>query len=103
MSGELEARALSRPWFYPFRLPSGATVVGVPARVIVPAKHRFDAALDHANLPDPVQDMIRALVAQNDKLKGRIEALEHKLQIVHEEAPSFLPYEGDELPPADGG
>lgn len=84
-------------------VPSGATVVGVPARVIVPAKHRFDAALDHANLPDPVQDMIRALVAQNDKLKGRIEALEHKLQIVHEEAPSFLPYEGDELPPADGG
>lgn len=84
-------------------VPSGATVVGVPARVIVPAKHRFDAALDHANLPDPVQDMIRALVTQNDKLKGRIEALEHKLQIVHEEAPSFLPYEGDELPPADGG
>ena len=38
-----------------------ATVVGVPARVIVPSGLRFDAALDHANLPNPVTDMIRAL------------------------------------------
>jgi serine O-acetyltransferase len=84
-------------------VPAGATVVGVPARVIVPAKHRFDAALDHANLPDPVQDMIRALVGQNDKLRARIEKLETKLDIEHEEEPSFLPFEGEELPPADGG
>jgi serine O-acetyltransferase len=84
-------------------VPPGATVVGVPARIIVPAKHRFDASLDHANLPDPVQDMIRALVAQNDRLRHRIEHLEAKLDIVHEEEPAFLPYEGEELPPADGG
>jgi serine O-acetyltransferase len=84
-------------------VPPGATVVGVPARVIVPAKHRFDAALDHANLPDPVQDMIRALVAQNEKLRTRVEALENKLDIAHVEEPTFLPYEGEELPPADGG
>ncbi len=85
-------------------VPAHATVVGVPARIIVPAKHRFDAALDHANLPDPVQDMIRALVAQNEKLRARLEHLEAKLEIVHEEpAPSFLPFDGEELPPADGG
>ena len=85
-------------------VPPGATVVGVPARVIVPAKHRFDAALDHANLPDPVQDMIRALVAQNEQAsRCRLEKLEGKLDIVHEEEPAFLPYEGEELPPADGG
>jgi serine O-acetyltransferase len=84
-------------------VPKGATVVGVPARVIVPAKHRFDAALDHANLPDPVQDMIRALVSQNERLRHRVEALESKLDIVHEEEPAFLPFEGEELPPADGG
>ena len=35
-------------------VPPEATVVGVPARVIVPKHARFDAALDHANLPDPV-------------------------------------------------
>lgn len=84
-------------------VPAQATVVGVPARVIVPAKHRFDAALDHANLPDPVQDMIRALVAQNDRLRARVEKLEAKLEIEHVEEPTFLPYEGEELPPADGG
>jgi serine O-acetyltransferase len=82
---------------------AGATVVGVPARVIVPMKHRFDAALDHANLPDPVQDMIRALVAQNERLRVRVERLEGQLGVAHESEPSFLPYEGDELPPADGG
>ena len=84
-------------------VPAGATVVGVPARIIVPAKHRFDAALDHANLPDPVQDMIRALVAQNERLRNRVEKLEAKLEIVHEEDPAFLPYDGEELPQTDGG
>lgn len=84
-------------------VPAGARVVGVPARLVVPVKHRFDAALDHADLPDPVQDMIRALVAQNEKLRARVEALETKLDIAHVEEPTFLPYEGEELPPADGG
>lgn len=84
-------------------VPQGATVVGVPGRIIVPPKHRFDAALDHANLPDPVQDMIRALVAQNDKLRARIEHLEQVLEVEHEEEPAFLPFSGTELPPSDGG
>ena len=84
-------------------VPAGATVVGVPARIIVPAKHRFDAALDHANLPDPVQDMIRALIAQNERLRNRVEKLEARLDIAYSEEPAFLPFEGEELPPADGG
>src|ERR1700677_175649 len=37
-------------------VPAEATVVGVPARVIGSVDHRFDAALDHANLPDPVTE-----------------------------------------------
>jgi serine O-acetyltransferase len=84
-------------------VPPGATVVGVPARVIVPAKHRFDASLDHANLPDPVMDIVRSLVAQNDRLRARIARLEEKLDVAHEEEPAFLPFDGEELPPADGG
>jgi serine O-acetyltransferase len=84
-------------------VPAGATVVGVPARIIVPSKHRFDAALDHANLPDPVQDMIRALVMQNERLKDRVAKLETKLEMVHVEEPAFLPYEGEELPQTEGG
>jgi serine O-acetyltransferase len=84
-------------------VPPGATVVGVPARIIVPKHARFDAALDHASLPDPVIDMIRALAHQNDQLQGRVSALEQKLGLVRETHPFRLPYDGDELPPADGG
>jgi len=85
-------------------VPAGATVVGVPARIIVPAHHRFDAALDHANLPDPVMDVVRALVTQNERLKHRVANLEARLDVTHEEEPDEpIPFEGSELPPVDGG
>jgi serine O-acetyltransferase len=86
-------------------VPPGATVVGVPARVIVPKRHRFDAALDHANLPDPVTEMIRALAQQNEDLRQRLAALEDRLGVAHEDRAKelHLPYDGDELPPVDGG
>ena len=76
-----------------------------PARVIVPAKQRFDAALDHANLPDPVSDMIRALAIQNERLRDRLAAVEGKLDIPAEDqdVDVHLPWGGDELPPVDGG
>jgi serine O-acetyltransferase len=80
-----------------------ATVVGVPARVIVPKDARFDAALDHAHLPDPVSDMIRALAQQNELLRDRVSALEKRLGVDHDEPEFRLPYDGDELPRADGG
>ena len=84
-------------------VPPEATVVGVPARVIVPAHARFDASLDHANLPDPVTDMIRALAGQNELLRERVAALEKKLGLEHEEPPFHLPFDGDELPRTHGG
>jgi serine O-acetyltransferase len=86
-------------------VPSSATVVGVPARVIVPASARFDAALDHANLPDPVTEMIRALANQNQRLRQRLDRLEKKLDMMPDdrEAADLLPFDGDELPPLDGG
>jgi serine O-acetyltransferase len=86
-------------------VPEGATVVGVPARIIVPAKQRFDAALDHANLPDPVSDMLRALATQNERLRDRLNAIEDKLDIASDEQDEdvHLPWSADELPPADGG
>jgi serine O-acetyltransferase len=86
-------------------VPEGATVVGVPARIIVPPKQRFDAALDHANLPDPVTDMLRALAAQNERLRDRLAAIEDKLAIAADEQDEdvHLPWSADELPPADGG
>jgi serine O-acetyltransferase len=86
-------------------VPAGATVVGVPARVIVPAHKRFDAALDHSNLPDPVAEMLRALAAQNERLRERLNAIENKLDIPHQVRDDnvHLPYDGEEMPPADGG
>ena len=84
-------------------VPAEATVVGVPARIIVPKHARFDASLDHANLPDPVTEMIRALAEQNETLRERVAALEAKLgvEVTHERF--HLPFDGDELPRADGG
>jgi serine O-acetyltransferase len=84
-------------------VPAEATVVGVPARLIVPSHARFDAALDHASLPDPVTDMIRALAAQNEVLRDRVTALERKLGVESEAEPFRLPFDGEELPRADGG
>jgi serine O-acetyltransferase len=84
-------------------VPAEATVVGVPARIIVPSHARFDAALDHANLPDPVTDMVRALATQNEQLRERVAVLEKHLGLDHDEPPFRLPYDGEELPRADGG
>lgn len=86
-------------------VPPNATVVGVPARVIVPANARFDAALDHANLPDPVVEMIRALTNQNQRLRQRLGRLEKKVGVRPDERESeeLLPFDGDDLPPLDGG
>jgi serine O-acetyltransferase len=84
-------------------VPQEATVVGVPARVMIPRRSRLEATLDHANLPDPVTDMIRAIAQQNERLRERIAVLERRLGIAHDEAPFELPYDDDELPRADGG
>ena len=81
-----------------------ATVVGVPARVIVP-KH---AALRRRRsitrtCPTRSRDMIRALAEQNERLRERVAVLEDKLGVSDEEPPFLLPYDGEELPRADGG
>jgi len=84
-------------------VPPEATVVGVPARLVAPRRSRLEAALDHANLADPVAEMVRALAEQNEKLRERVSTLEEKLGVDHEESRFELPYEGDEWPRADGG
>jgi serine O-acetyltransferase len=86
-------------------VPPHATVVGVPARVIVPSKARFDAALDHANLPDPVTDMLRALASANERLRERVAKLEEAAGTGDGDADDVLrlPFDGDDLPRADGG
>lgn len=61
-------------------VPAGATVVGVPGR-IVRDKPRATETLDHAGLPDPVADVMRALAAQQEALLDRLAHLEEKLSV----------------------
>ncbi|MGB0678988.1 MAG: serine O-acetyltransferase [Polyangiales bacterium] len=81
-------------------VPSGATVVGVPGR-IVPTKGdrraRFNAALDHANLPDPTAEMLRTLRHENERLRQRLERLETHLHL-----PLALGDDSDDDPLIDG-
>jgi serine O-acetyltransferase len=81
-------------------VPAGATVVGVPGRVVTRGgdRHaRLHATLDHANLPDPVSEVLRALAAQNERLSRRLEALERELGV--SPSPDSIP--GDPFPPND--
>lgn len=65
-------------------VPAGATVVGVPGRVVPLAGGRraqFDATLDHASLPDPTTEMLRSLRDENERLRARLERIEQALHI----------------------
>jgi serine O-acetyltransferase len=84
-------------------VPADATVVGVPGRVILPKHAQLDAALDHANLPDPVVDMIRALSLENARLRERLGLVEKKLGVEPAEPNLGISYDGDGMPRADGG
>lgn len=56
-------------------VPPGATVVGVPGRVVGDGHQRL-AALDHGKLPDPVAEAIRTVLKQQDSLVDRLARLE---------------------------
>ncbi|MBN1691658.1 MAG: serine O-acetyltransferase [Dehalococcoidia bacterium] len=62
-------------------VPPGATVVGVPGRIVEENKdHGID--LDHDRLPDPVAEAIRLVLAENDKLDERIQRLENAAGLI---------------------
>ncbi len=60
-------------------VPSGATVVGVPGRVVesmTPEKLELD--FEHGNLPDPLSDIVKMLLQLNNKLEERVKRLENQ-------------------------
>lgn len=59
-------------------VPAGATVVGVPGRIVTDRRPVADE-LDHAALPDPVADLMRELAAQQEMLADRLALLEGRL------------------------
>ena len=67
-------------------VPAGATVVGVPGRVVRHGPQPHDT-LDHATLPDPVADVLRALTHQQEQLVDRLGRLEKALRLSRTEEP----------------
>ena len=61
-------------------VPPGATVVGIPGRVI--DEHRKPLLdLEHGRLPDPVAEAIRLVLSEQAKLEKRLEKLETRYGI----------------------
>ena len=56
-------------------VPPGATVVGVPGRVIEDGITELPA-LEHGKLPDPVAEAIRLVLKEQEKLEERLHRLE---------------------------
>lgn len=56
-------------------VPPGATVVGIPARVVAD-HHEPLADLQHGELPDPVAEAIRLVLQEQEKLGERLKILE---------------------------
>jgi serine O-acetyltransferase len=60
-------------------VPAGATVVGVPARIVeslTPEKEELD--FEHGNLPDPLSDIMKMLLQLHSKLEERVKRLENQ-------------------------
>ena len=60
-------------------VPAGATVVGVPARIVeslTPEKEELD--FEHGNLPDPLSDIMKMLLQLHNKLEERVKRLENQ-------------------------
>jgi len=59
-------------------VPAGATVVGVPARIVeslTPEREELD--FEHGNLPDPLSDIMKMLLQLHSKLEERVKRLEN--------------------------
>jgi len=58
-------------------VPAGATVVGVPGRVVKrQTTGDMEKDLEHSDLPDPMQDIIRGLLRIFEKYEKRLEKIE---------------------------
>lgn len=58
-------------------VPPNCTVVGIPGRVVKENGQRVEPInLDHANLPDPVDRLIRGMARRIDELEMRLRRLE---------------------------
>lgn len=54
-------------------VPSSATVVGIPGRVVNHNGKRVTFNLDHTDLPDPISDCLRSMQKELQDLRSRLE------------------------------
>ena len=66
-------------------VPPGATVVGVPGRIVesLPFETRAELDFEHGNLPDPLSDLMKMLLQLNSRLEDRIKRLENQAEKNH--------------------
>jgi len=63
-------------------VPPGATVVGVPGRIVesLTAETRAELDFEHGNLPDPLSDLMKMLLQLHSRLEDRIKRLENQTE-----------------------
>jgi serine O-acetyltransferase len=60
-------------------VPPGATVVGVPGRIIEsPTSEKEELDFEHGNLPDPLSDIMKMILQLQNKLEDRVKRLENE-------------------------
>lgn len=80
-------------------VPPGATVVGIPGKVVEEAAPRPAVDLDHAALPDPVAEAITNVLQAQQTLQGAFECMARNLQAMAEAANvTHPPREQEEQP-----
>ncbi len=62
-------------------VPPNSTVVGIPGKIVVQDGKRVTCDLDHANLPDPIADMIRQMQREIELLRKEVNALKEERRI----------------------
>lgn len=60
-------------------VPPGATVVGIPGRIVEQGTQRPSPDLEHGKLPDPVARAIEELLDRQSRLEERVQGLEKLL------------------------
>jgi serine O-acetyltransferase len=56
-------------------VPPNSTVVGIPAKIVKQDGLKIVNDFDHANLPDPVSDLLRKMQTEIEQLRGEIKEL----------------------------
>ena len=64
-------------------VPAGATVVGIPGKVVEKdSKRKLALDFEHGNLPDPIADVVKIILKMQHELEERLKVIEkdHKIK-----------------------